>query len=28
LKPDQEKDYAERKGWSEEERERWLAAIR
>ena len=28
IKPDQEADYAERKGWSEEERERWLAAIR
>jgi 5-methyltetrahydrofolate--homocysteine methyltransferase len=28
IKPDQEADYAQRKGWSEEERERWLAAIR
>ena len=28
IKPDQEADYAERKGWTDEERERWLAAIR
>ncbi|TXF89055.1 methionine synthase [Neolewinella aurantiaca] len=28
IKPDQEADYATRKGWSEEERERWLAAVR
>ena len=28
IQPDQEADYAERKGWSDEERERWLAAIR
>jgi len=28
LKPDQEADYAARKGWSEQEKDRWLAAIR
>jgi len=28
VKPDQEADYAERKGWDKETTERWLAAIR
>jgi len=28
IKPDQEADYAERKGWTDDEKERWLAAIR
>ncbi len=28
IQPDQEADYAERKGWTEDEKERWLAAIR
>ncbi|MCX8211480.1 MAG: methionine synthase [Lewinella sp.] len=28
IKPDQEVDYARRKDWSDEEKERWLAAIR
>lgn len=28
VQPDQEADYAERKGWTAEEKERWMAAIR
>lgn len=28
VQADQEADYAQRKGWTEEEKERWLAAIR
>jgi len=28
VQPDQEADYAERKGWTDDQRERWMAAIR